>query len=75
MYVLAQDLRCARNTPWGGGVTLPKDVAKKEANHAYNKWLQVPKQRQGCGWRTLPPSLNPKEGTTKRRMKTESKGR
>jgi hypothetical protein len=33
------------------------------------------RRRQGCGGRTLPPSLNPQERTMKRRMKMERRGR
>jgi hypothetical protein len=39
MYVLAQGLRCARNTLQG--VTLPEDAVRQEANYVYSERLRA----------------------------------
>jgi hypothetical protein len=44
MHVLAQALGCSHSAPWD--VTLPEDVVRWEANHAYSERLQVWRQKR-----------------------------
>jgi hypothetical protein len=44
VHVLVQDLGYARSAP--EGVTLPKDVTRREANRVHSEWLWVWRQRR-----------------------------
>jgi hypothetical protein len=83
MCVLAQGLKHVCSTLWGspylrmrrGG--RPTMSTMNSCRHGgKGDGLGAPPRRwQGHGGRTLPLSLNPREGMTKRRMKTERRGK